>query len=278
MEGSGARAEKLGNAGNHPAPANYPSPRYKAVICLSGSHIGMLTDLTAYHAPLYGRLAAQFPLYPLSFADTASFLPRYDIWQRMGVFAMLGGVPAYLEYWRDDESLASNVERLFLQRTGWFRNESQVLLNDLTQRETAKYETILEVIAAGHHHRDAIASYSAIPSTSLSHYLPRLIELQFVSRHVPATVPLPQLKRSKLARYHLGNPFLRFYYRFIVPNLHLIERGLPNVLWQMIEENLRAFVGLTFEGVCRTWLIRQAQRDQLPFVPDNVGSHWSKQV
>ena len=250
----------------------------QAIICLSGSHIGMLTDLTTYHAPLYGRLTAQFPLYPLSFPDIIGFLPHYDVWQRLGVYAMLGGVPAYLERWRDEETLANNVERLFLQRTGWFRNETQVIISDLTQRETAKYEAILETIAAGHHRRDAIASYSAMPSTSLSHYLPRLLEMHFVTRRVPATVPLKQLKTSKQARYHLRDPFLRFYYRFIAPNLHLIERGLSNVLWQMIEDNLRAFVALMFEEVCREWVIEKAQQNQLPFVPDNVGSHWSKQV
>ncbi|MBK8128728.1 MAG: hypothetical protein IPK53_07195 [bacterium] len=34
------------------------------ILILSGSHIGMLTDLIQYQSPLYGRLTAQFPLYP----------------------------------------------------------------------------------------------------------------------------------------------------------------------------------------------------------------------
>jgi hypothetical protein len=32
----------------------------QAILILSGSHIGMLTDLIQYQAPLYGRLTAQF--------------------------------------------------------------------------------------------------------------------------------------------------------------------------------------------------------------------------
>lgn len=248
------------------------------ILILSGSHIGMLTDLIEYQSPLYGRLTAQFPLYPLAFADTHHFLPRYDSFQRLAVYAILGGVPAYLERWKDNQSLKTNVERLFLQRTGWFRNEPQVLVSDLTQRETVTYESILKAIAAGHHEREAIASYAAIKSTALSHYLPRLLELQFVERRIPATVPLADLKTSRKTRYYLRDPFLRFYYRFIDPNLHLIDSGLPHRLWQMIEDNFRAFVALAFEDVCLAWLVAQARQEKLPFAADNVGAHWSNTV
>ena len=72
---------------------------------------------------------------------------------------------------------------------------------------------------------------------------------------------------------------MRFYYRFVDMNLHLIERGLTNRLWQMVSDQLRAFVAYAFEDICREWVISQAQaQDGLPFLADNVGSHWSKYV
>jgi hypothetical protein len=49
-------------------------------------------------------------------------------------------------------------------------------------------------------------------------------------------------------------------------------------LWQMVEDNLRAFVASTFEEVCRDWILRQAQAGSLPFMPDNVGTHWASDV
>jgi len=40
---------------------------------------------------------------------------------------------------------------------------------------------------------------------------------------------------------------------------------------------MRAFVGMTaFEELCREWVLRQAIRGALPFLPDRVGSHWAK--
>ncbi|GIK54584.1 MAG: ATP-binding protein [Chloroflexi bacterium] len=250
----------------------------QVLLFLSGSHIGMLTDLTQYQAPLYGRLTAQFPLFPLKFSDVVAFLPQYDVYQRLAVYAMLGGIPAYLERWRDRQTIKANVEHLFLKRTGWFQNEALVLISDLSERETTNYESILKAIAAGYHTREDIAANAAIQSTALSHYLPPLEALHMIERRIPATVPLEQLKTSRRSRYFLRDPFLRFYYRFIDPNLHLIEGGLPNRLWQMIDDNFRAFVALEFEDRCREWVVWQAQHNNLPFAPDNVGSHWSKEV
>ena len=248
------------------------------LLFLSGSHIGMMVDLLTYQAPLYGRFTAQLPLLPLSFPDISDFLPRYDVDKRLAVYAILGGIPAYLERWDDGETIAANVQRLFLQRTGWFRNEPLVLISDLTRRESTSFEAILRALAAGNHTREDIAAASAMPSPSLRHYLPRLIELNLVERRIPATVPLEQRRTSKLSRYYLSDPYLRFYYRFIDPNLHLIEQGLVARLWHTMEGHFRAFVALTFEELCRTWTLAQAKANRLPFAPDVVGSHWATDV
>ena len=184
-------------------------------------------------------------------------------------------MPAYLERWDDRETLVTNVEQLFLQRTGWFRTEPLVMISDLTQRETTNFEAILKAMAAGRHSREDIAAATAITPSSLGHYLPRLMELRLVERRIPATVPLPQRSVSKLSRYHLADPYLRFYYRFIDPNLHLIEQGLAGRLWEKVSNDFRAFVAGTFEELCRVWVLSQAQAGALPFIPDVVGSHWS---
>ena len=250
--------------------------RTEVRLLVSGSHIGMMTRLLEYQAPLYGRFTGQLPVPPLAFPDIAQLLPGYDVHKRLAVYAVLGGVPAYLERWRSDEPLARNIERLFFQRTGWFRNEPMVLVSDLTRRETEGYEAVLRAIAAGHHIREEIARAVDLPSTSLSHYLPRLCELGLVQRRIPATVPLGRQKSSKESRYLLLDSYLRFYYRFVDPNLHLIEQGLARALWARIEEQFRAFVAEAFEELCRAWTLAAARRGALPIEPEVVGSHWSR--
>lgn len=269
LEADPAFASYLQAAWDHP----FKSSQVKLFV--SGSHLGMMTRLLEYQAPLYGRFTAQMPIQPLAFPDIARFLPGYDVHKRLAVYAILGGIPAYLERWQTRASLAANIERLFLQRTGWFRHEPLVLVSDLTQRETETYEAILRAIAAGHHARERIAEYAVVPSTSLSHYLPRLLELGLVERRISATVPLAKRPTTRASRYYLRDPYLRFHYRFVEPNLHLIEQGLSRRLWQNMDEQFRAFVADAFEGLCRTWVLAQAQRGQLPFEPEVVGSHWA---
>lgn len=245
---------------------------------LSGSHIGMMTRLLDYQAPLYGRFTAQLPVESLGFAQLAHFLPDYDVHKRLAVFAVLGGVPAYLERWRAEEPLSANIERLFLQRTGWFRAEPMLLISDVTRRETEGYAAVLRAIAEGRHARDEIASATEIATTALGHYLTRLMELGLIQRRIPATVPPAKRKTSKESRYHLLDPYLRFHYRFIEPNLHLIEQGFSQKLWAAVQEQFRAFVAETFEDLARAWVTQKARVGALPLAPDVVGSHWSKDV
>ncbi|MBN1435865.1 MAG: AAA family ATPase, partial [Sedimentisphaerales bacterium] len=62
-----------------------------ATLVLTGSHIGMMVDLTGYEAPLYGRFTAQLPVDPLPFSALRDFLPQYEIDARVAVYAVAGG-------------------------------------------------------------------------------------------------------------------------------------------------------------------------------------------
>jgi uncharacterized protein len=50
-------------------------------------------------------------------------------------------------------------------------------------------------------------------------------------------------------------------------------------VWADVHEQLRAFVDMTaFEELGREWMLSQARHGRLPFVPEDVGSHWSTGV
>ncbi|MFN8492623.1 MAG: DUF234 domain-containing protein [Caldilineaceae bacterium] len=156
-----------------------------------------------------------------------------------------------------------------------FRSEPTLLINDLV-RETRNYETVLRALAMGAHTPTEMAETTGIASPNLSPYLRRLIELGLIERRVPATIAPTQRRSTTRSRYYLRDSYLRFYFRFIEPNLEMIELGLVEQLWTRIGEQFRAFIGATvFEELCREWVILQAQQMQLPFAPELVGSHWS---
>ena len=247
-------------------------------LVLAGSHIGMMTGLLQYHAPLYGRFTAHLHLKPLPFAAVAGFLPRYSVAERVAVYAILGGIPAYLERFDEARSLADNVKRHLFRPTGIFRVDPLFLLQDQV-REPRNYLSILHAIGGGAHTLSEIAAAAGLPKQNASTYLGRLAALHLVERRTPVTLPLKRRPRSPLGRWHLLDPYLRFYFRFILPNQRSLELELLDAVWADVREQLRAFVGLTaFEELGRAWVLAQAQRGRLPFVPEDVGSHWAADV
>jgi len=73
-------------------------------------------------------------------------------------------------------------------------------------------------------------------------------------------------KRTTLGRYYLKDNYLRFYFRFVQPNLDLLELGLLDELWETVNTQMRAFIGpYAFEDLCRAWALAQARAGLLPF-------------
>lgn len=236
----------------------------------------MMVEQMNYHAPLYGRFTAQLPVVPLPFAALRDFLPRYGAAKRVAVYAVVGGIPAYLEQFDDREGVGANLKRLFMDRTSVFQSEPFILIGDVIRREAQTYESVLRAIATGSHTPQDIGAALALPSPHLSPYLKQLEELHLVERRLPATLPREERRTSRNSRYHLRDSYLRFYFRFIAPNLDMVEQGLMDVLWERIAEQFRAFIGVTaFEDLCREWTLAQARGHRLPMTPEYVGSHWS---
>jgi AAA+ ATPase superfamily predicted ATPase len=249
--------------------------RTQVFLILAGSHIGMMTRLLHYHAPLYGRFTGHLHLKPLPFVATAEFLPRYTTAERVAVYAVLGGIPAYLERFEDSVNLASNVKRRIFNPTGIFRVDPLFLLQDQV-REPRNYLSILHAIGGGWHTLDEIATAAGLPKQNVSTYLGRLADLYLVERRTPVTLLHQRRERSRLGRWHLLDPYLRFYFRFIVPNHRALELELMDAVWADVRAQMRAFVGMTaFEELCREWVLARARSGRLPFVPEDVGSHWA---
>jgi AAA+ ATPase superfamily predicted ATPase len=147
-------------------------------------------------------------------------------------------------------------------------------------REPRNYLAILQAIGGGAHSLSEIANASMISTIHLSSYLAQLQDLRLVERRLPATVPTARRHRSRMGRYHLSEPFLRFHFRFLEP---YAQEGIlsyqPERVLPTIQRDLRAFVGSTaWEELARQWTLAQRATDVLGFTPEVIGSHWSRSV
>ena len=244
-------------------------------LALAGSHVGMMERyVMAYRAPLYGRATAQLHLQPMAFPDARQFVPRYSLPAALTTYAIVGGIPAYLERFDDRRSVETNVRTRVLAPTSMFQIDPLYLLNEAL-REPRHYFAVLEAIGVGHRTLSEIAQAAGLERTNVPKYLSTLVSLGVVERQTPLK-PGPR-SRQQRGLYFISDPYLRFYFRFIVPYQSDLQRGEVERVWGAIEGQLPAFVGSTvFEELCRAWVQVQGARGNLPFRPTEVGSYWDQ--
>jgi AAA+ ATPase superfamily predicted ATPase len=245
----------------------------QVILVLCGSHVNTMESIMHHQSPLFGRPTGQWHLKPLPFSALSEFFPGWSAEERVAVYAIVGGVPAYLEWLDPELSLVENIREVILSSGSMFMAEPRLLLYDEV-REPDTYLSVLQAIAKGYHAQGEIANACLIGSDSLSYYLSRLQELHMVERRLPATLTVAQRRRSKSGRYHLSDPYFRFYFRFLAPHQQSLLR--PEETLIHIQTELRAFVASAFEQLAQQWVATRPEG--LPFVPETIGSHWSRRL
>lgn len=249
----------------------------QAMIVLCGSHVRTMELLLAHQSPLFGRMTGQWRLQPLPFGALRAFLPGWPPDQQVAVYAMVGGVPAYLSWFRSDRSLLENVRDSMLAPGSLALGEVLFLLYD-ELREPRAHLAILEAIGNGNHTFKAIKDAALIGDMHLPAYLSTLQEMRYVERRLPVTIAPAKQRTARQGRYHLSDPFMRFYFRFLHPHRDIVSYA-PERILPVLQSGLRAFVGQTaWEDLARQWVRERGYQGALPFVSEAVGSHWSRRV
>jgi uncharacterized protein len=249
--------------------------RIPLILVLCGSRISFMETLLAERNPLHGRQSAEFAIQPLTYREAAAFVPRWSVEDRLRLFGVFGAMPYYLSLLDPTATLAANIHRLLLDEGAPLREEPTHLLQaELNQ--IARYASILRAVADGCTQLKDIAG-RVLPSSesgsALTAYLATLQGLRLISAVHSLDVRDPERRRN--ARYYLEDPFLAFYYRFILPNLSAIQAGHGRAVYRdAIASHLDAYMGEWFEVICRQW-VRFYAGERLPAVAQTVGKIWA---
>jgi AAA+ ATPase superfamily predicted ATPase len=243
------------------------------MLVLSGSQMGIMRrHLLDYDAPLYGRATAHTQLPPLPFATTRQYFPDYDAAERVKLYAMWGGVPAYWERLDADQPVVENLRQNILPAHAWMVDESRILLSDFIT-DMHNYVGIMRAIADGQQSMGDIARRTGLASGKASFYLSVLRDTGFVTREVPIS---QRGEDSRRGRYQVTDPYLRFFYRFISAQQSKLALGQIQPLLKQIEEELPGFIEInTWQELCRVWLLLAGGNNALPVAVDEVGSEWA---
>ena len=219
--------------------------RYNIVLCGSSQQMmqGLVLDAAE---PLYGRADNIIKLGPIHVRFLQEIL-QTDARHTIEEYAVWGGVPRYWELREKEHSMADAIRYNIVNVNGTLYEEPARLFMDDFQQTTLS-STLLSLIGNGVNKISEIAAKLGKPATELSRPLQKLISLGFIEREIPYG---DSPRSSKKGVYRVADPFMCFFYRYVVPNRSLIALGRDNVVEQIISKTLNEFVANRWEILCR---------------------------
>ena len=219
--------------------------KYNLVLCGSSQNMmyGLFLDSTA---PLYGRADEIMRLAPIRLPYIQEAL-NLDAMSAIEEYAVCGGVPRYWELRENRSSLDDALWRNILSVNGTLYEEPIKLFQD-DVKDIVKTSTIMSYIGTGANRLSEIAARCNEPATNLSRPLKKLIDLGFLEKDVPFGI---DEKNAKKSLYKIADPFMAFYYQFVVPNRSFIELGRRLPIEQALTAHFSGYVSMQWEKLCR---------------------------
>lgn len=219
--------------------------KYNLVLC--GSSQNMMYGLFLYStAPLYGRADEIMRLAPIRLPYIQEAL-HLNAMNAIEEYAVLGGVPRYWELRENRSSLDDALWRNILSVNGTLYEEPIKLFQD-DVKDIVKTSTIMSYIGTGANRLSEIAARCSEPATNLSRPLKKLVDLGFLEKDVPFGI---DEKNAKKSLYKIADPFMAFYYQFVVPNRSFIELGRRLPIEQALTAHFSEYVSMQWEKLCR---------------------------
>lgn len=224
---------------------NKTNEKYHLILC--GSSQQMMYSMTLdSSSPLYGRCNEIIKFKPMNIAFLKEFLAIDDI-QAIREFGIWGGIPRYWEIRKSGKSLDQSVKYNLLNPDGILFEEPERLFLD-EMRTSMQALSILSLIGMGCHRISEIAGRLGKPATQLSRILSFLIDLGYVKREIPFGV---SIKSSRKSLYKIADPFMNFYFTFVLPNKSSLEFGLIDRVWKDITAQYEHYISHQWEDLCR---------------------------
>jgi AAA+ ATPase superfamily predicted ATPase len=215
--------------------------------------------------PLYGRADQILKLAPIKISYLTEYL-NCNASLTVEEYAVWGGIPRYWELRQKKPSLLEAVEYHIINSQGVLYDEPHRLLLD-DMRDIIQAVTLLSVIGCGANRLSEIAARVEKPATQLSRPLDKLIELGFIEREIPFG---ENPKNSKKSSYRIADPFMDFYYRYVVPRRSLIELGRTQLIMKEINENINSYISRHWKYLCRKFV----SGNTINGITYNMASRW----
>lgn len=242
--------------------------RLPVLLIVVGSDLSVMEALVGYGHPPYARVSREITLPPLSPAEVAD-MAGLDAAAAIDAYLIVGGLPALVLSWGRARDPAT-----FLRRELRDPTSPLVVIGERSMAAEfppdAQARAVLSAIGAGERTFSGIAAATGLPKVGLQRALELLIRKRVVEKQVPLSG-----KASRLSRYVVTDPYLRFWLRHVAPGMEEILRGRGQLVAERVLAGWPDYRGRAVEPVVRTSVERM--------LPDArfggaryVGSYWTR--
>ncbi|MFC4060483.1 ATP-binding protein [Planomonospora corallina] len=220
--------------------------RTKLRIVLCGSAVRTMRAIQEYHAPLYGRFDLTMQLHPFRPHEAAEMLPGLTPQDRALVYGILGGMPLYLSWWRQELSIEDNIRRLACRPDAKMIREGDLVLATEAGQGAHLAATLQAVAEGSTKHNEIADAIGADPTRTLND----LLTLRLAERVQPVT----ESARTRRKIYRITDNFLAFYLGTLSRFLPEIDRGLGETVLPVLMASLDDHMGEVWEEAFRDHL------------------------
>ncbi len=179
----------------------------------------------------FGRISLYMTLQELSLKESYEFLAvkgfKQSIYETYKLLAVTGGVPWYLEQIIGNQSADDNIKRLCFDPDGILVKEFDRIFYDLFMGKGHVYKKIVNLLAEGMKDLATIKQSLGYPAGgSMSLYLKDLVISGYVDQNYAWSIKTGKVGKQNL--YRLSDNYLRFYVKYIEPNLPKIQKSSYN--------------------------------------------------
>lgn len=227
---------------------------------LSGSDTSFMVDLLENKAkPLYQRATFRMHVKPMVFSDAIKMLQGFGDEDKVRYLSVFGNRPYYLDKLDKRKSFKENIVSLCFSDNSILIDAPNITL-PIGYGNNSVYVSILGAISNRKQKASEIADAVGVDRNAVSTYLGRMAEGEALERRETFS------GNKKTHYYEISDPFIRFYYRLVYPNLPLIERKLGNEVFEVSQAVIEDIVNRGFEEVAISYLDELNLNKKLPCV------------
>ena len=239
-------------------------------IILSGSHIGMMKQLTREANPLFGRFDAYIHLQELDYLEASQFYPTLSNYDKAAYYAVFGGSPFVLEQLDYEKGLEYNIKKTFLNINSTVNMYlSENYTSDLSTKDAAN--KILEALGNSRIKYTILEQKIGLKKTGLlSKQLNTLLDMNFVGKNYPINKPTDKKKIT----YYIKNNALRFYYTYVYGKTNTIMYiGADEFYEQYIKDSIKTYISYRFEDIAMQFISKEVKNGLIKDVT-NLGTYY----